>query len=505
MCENRGVLIVSVLGRFVYNEANYSVQGVDVGSYNHSSIALKHYFEDRGYSWVSLLYVVPESLVTFLCNNIADAEEILVDESKLVFKSCEKIKNQLGIKDFEAFITDSFGKYSGNGYTVVFDTPYDNVVVSLLAELAKRVFAEEGENRTPKLLVVDASTGHNIYALALVDAVRSITVCSKLKSMLAGEKTPIKTWIATCSPITTGVKESRIELSELDVKAFFSFPAKSLEGIKSPTYLLEDKRVGVKLAEENNVSGIMRKIAAGVCWAKLAFNAIKYNAPLTLYGEDNGILNFEEEAINACRGAVELLSKIKHILRSKIYTKIKAIEEPGKNKRTTIVVKRPRVIRDKAVEILLSACLATGIAEFWIREVKGKTPCTREILGTFKKLYERIGQGLAKRFLERDVEEIEWVVEKACEKGWSGDEKTLQQLSELIEQEESSGKVGKSVERIRGEKKAGDKKRNFFAHSGFLKNITVVKRSGDKIILSYTKEKSVRREVLEWLRNPEDN
>lgn len=46
LCEDGDVLIVSVLGGFGYSPVYYSVQGVDVGCFRHSSIALRKYYSD---------------------------------------------------------------------------------------------------------------------------------------------------------------------------------------------------------------------------------------------------------------------------------------------------------------------------------------------------------------------------------------------------------------------------------------------------------------------------
>ncbi|MEM2967514.1 MAG: hypothetical protein QW269_02910, partial [Candidatus Caldarchaeum sp.] len=98
-----------------------------------------------------------------------------------------------------------------------------------------------------------------------------------------------------------------------------------------------------------------------------------------------------------------------------------------------------------------------------------------ELAKTFKTIYDKLQMGINQRFLEREVEAI---LEKA--KIQVGEEKLLEELSEG-----------------RGSK---DKKRNFFAHAGFLKEYTLIKNTGGGLTARY--DPSRLDEIRNWLLNP---
>jgi CRISPR/Cas system-associated protein Csx1 len=93
--------------------------------------------------------------------------------------------------------------------------------------------------------------------------------------------------------------------------------------------------------------------------------------------------------------------------------------------------------------------------------------------------------------VDRDLKEIECVVESAKSKGISLKEYVL--LKNLYQNRTEERKCDKR----------GDQKRNFFAHSGLERTLTYVKvNEKDKIELFYSLDR--KSEILSWIKNPDD-
>jgi len=79
--------------------------------------------------------------------------------------------------------------------------------------------------KSVKILIVDISTGHNIYVSSVLEALRAMIVRDKL---LNGLRPTIKCQYAVSEPIIRGRSKDkyRIFLNEYDSKAFFDLPIK---------------------------------------------------------------------------------------------------------------------------------------------------------------------------------------------------------------------------------------------------------------------------------------
>lgn len=105
-----------------------------------------------------------------------------------------------------------------------------------------------------------------------------------------------------------------------------------------------------------------------------------------------------------------------------------------------------------------------------------------EVLERFSGVYrnKNLGLGVNEYFLQRDIEEIA----------------------------SHSHKLGEGEEEILGILKHGDnfskskvEKRNFFAHSGFLQEFTVVRKERGRVMVGWLEDR--RKEIKSWILNPD--
>jgi len=398
-----------------------------------------------------------------MIGNEAKLKEKFKDELKKFFESSmsESI-------DFEIEVIPSIGVYSSDkGYSLVFEGGIDNVIASIiLNNLESLAHCEE--------VIIDVSVGQNIYNAATLEAMRTLQVYYNLKEITKDESKAPSFKIATCPPIPPKETESNIPilLFPYSVKTFFEFPYK------------EDKFYPQNLIR--NHSDIKREISQKFGHkqfndllevAKLAFNAIEYNAPLAFLQ----LIEFSEDENIILKNLME------------IYNYIESRKEITLND-NKILIKRVEINRLDLGNYLLTLALYSSLKEFKENINKEKEKTNFEIISEyFPKLYKskKIGLGLNVRLLKRDLEEIECVVESAKSKGISLKEYVL--LKNLYQNRTEERKCDKR----------GDQKRNFFAHSGLEKTLTYVKvNEKDKIELFYSLDR--KSEILSWIKNPDD-
>jgi len=313
-------------------------------------------------------------------------------------------------------------------------------MVFVFKELVKRGIEE---------IYADVSTGLNIYVTAMLEALRKYVAYKKLKWILQGED-GITSKLAFVPQVLSEGQVVNVELHKLDVQVFFSLPN------ANPREICVD--TGTKIEINRKYGKLFKEISGLLKTLRMAFNAIKYNTPLAFYHSDVLNLNVDIEGIE------EQFVKVVDELES-----LRGVVVDD----DTIIVRRPIVNSRSVVNTFFALSMLSSVIE-WSKSLGD--PELNAILRTFRSLYDCLGLEVNSRFLERDIEEIRELTENL--KG----EKLLLELFP-----ESSGK-------------SKDKKRNFFAHSGFLKEITLVKREDDRITLRYTPE-SIK-EVQSWLLDP---
>ncbi len=439
--------VIQVLGDIRgYRRARYLIKEREYRE-RISAFAIRNWLEDIGKD-CRIIFIVPESIITRIEEDRDEAFEILKNRARFGRRILDLIGG-----DAEIELIPSVGVYTGR-YTVRFDGSIENSVVQVFRKLVEEEFDE---------IYADVSTGQNVYVASVIEALRSYAVYRKLGRILEGdEKTEIS--MIYVPPVLVEDQDALVEMHELEVRAFFDLPAVNPKDV----CLDQDKRREISRKYREFFDEFSR------CYKtlKIAFNAIKYNTPLVFYHPDILDLDIDTESLEEkFLGLIRDLEMSREVIFEDEILKVIYVPFKSRN----------------VINVLFSISMLRGIVDFWREKIRGKEPEISEILKTFDELYRNLRLEVNSKFLERDVREIE---------DRSRDLKSEKPLIDLYLTDESGkGREGKS----------GDAKRNFFAHSGFLREITVVKRTGDKVIAKYDIE-SIRRsrhiDVVKWLLNP---
>lgn len=287
-------------------------------------------------------------------------------------------------------------------------------------------------------IILDVSTGFNTQVIALLEAVRAYIVFCKLTQILKGESA-VAVKIATTSPVT-GPNQYPVDLYDFDVKAFFDFPLRDKKAINVADLLIDSPPAVKREVSEKFGWGRISKLVGE---ARRAFNAIKYNAPLALFYDS---IIGEGESSSECLNA---LSKILQFIED-----LRKIEVRGDK----ILCTRYKISRQVLLNLIYILALHKSLTEFR-SEVKKREPTLKTLREVFNEVYEKIRLQLNTRFLQRDIEE----------------HYSKQEI-------------------------APHEKRNFFAHSGLLKNFVETEGVGENTKLSY--KNMCINQVKSWLEKP---
>ena len=414
-----------------YKTLRYVIDGSEYRT-SLPAFAIKEWLEGRGED-AKVVLLAPDSLITRIEEDREKAVELLSEGLD------DRIAELLDVKD--VYILPSVGVYSGR-YTVRFEGSVENVMVSVFKELVKLGFDK---------IYADVSTGQNVYTTSMLEALRKYATYRKLECILQGGG-GVSIRIAYVPPVLAEGQSVKVELHDFDVRVFFDLPK------ANPKEICRD--VERKIEIQRKYRSFFNELSEDLKVLKMAFHAIKFNAPLVFYHPEMLNLNVDVE--------------------DRVNTFLKIIEEIEDSKEISIengdlVVRRVVLNEANIVNTFFSMALLSSIVNFWKENIR--EPELDEILETFKNLYENLGLDINSRFLERDIREIR---ERA--EGLSGEKLLLDLYA-----------VGHEP------KKSADPKRNFFAHSGFLREITKVIREGDRILLRY---ESAKDEVIKWLLDP---
>lgn len=342
--------------------------------------------------------------------------------------------------DADLLIIPSVGTYTGD-YTARFEGSIENTIVFVFKELVKRGFND---------IYADISTGLNIFTTAMIEALRKYLTYKKLKRILQGGD-KITSKLVFVPQILVENQAVKVELHDFDVQAFFSLPD------ASPKEICAD--IDTKIGISRKYDKFFKEITGHIRTLRMAFNGIKYNTPLVFYHP--GIIDLDIDAEKIEREFMKIIDELEDL--KEIFVSDR-----------TITVRRPVIVSGNVVNTFFAISMLSSIIDFW---KSLSEPEIDSILKTFKSLYENLGLEVNSRFLERDIETIKELAEN------------LKGEKLLLELYPSSGKS-----------KSKDKKRNFFAHSGFLREITLVKKECDRITLRYLPEST--KEIRSWLDDP---
>ena len=387
-------LIFQIIGRFKYDIVNFAINSKIYDKKPLSSIALYEHLKNS-----KIIYLGPESLVTLVAEDIREAKDMLSEEAKLKEKFKDELKEFFESSmnesiDFEIEVIPSIGVYfSSKDYSLVFGGGIDNVIASIMLNNLERLSNCEE-------VIIDVSVGQNIYNVATLEAMRTLQVYYNLKEITRDENKTPSFKIATCPPPT---KESELSIPILlfpyNVKTFFEFPYKKDKFYSSnliEKYSEIKREISQKFGSYNEQFNTLLDIT------KLAFNAIKYNAPLAFLQ----LIEFFEDENNILKNLME------------IYNYIESKKEITLND-NKIFIKRLEINRLDLGNYLLTIALYSSLKEFKENINKEKEKTNFEIISErFPKLYKskKIGLGLNARMLERDLEEMNDLVECAKKK-----------------------------------------------------------------------------------------
>jgi CRISPR-associated protein Csx1 len=421
-----------------------------------------------------IIFLAPESLVTGLANDTAEARKLLSNENDLSDAILKKLNGKITVKDYEILIIQSIGMYKGKSFQVNFINTADNIVSSVILDLLEKI-----ENFDE--IILDISTGHNIYVTFLIDTIRTLIIYFKLRNIMKENSKGPKFKIAYSPPIISSQNAKYpIRLYDFDEEAFFEMRLKSAVKVEA---LLKDKNATLEQEIHRTFEKANTLFKELFNETKKAYDAIRYNTPLTFFDNELISLNINEK---------EVLNNLKNILKYIIKDKTEINENNGE-----IQIRRLNIDRTLLINILLTLALHSALREFKenleksVENLENWVPVG--IIDTFTKYYKNIGLDLNIRLLERDLTEINELAQYLKNE----EEKSIKELQENKEKE-----LQKHPTNIK--KKEGDIVRNFFVHSGLESTLTLVKKINkegkDEILLKYKPER--KNDIKKWLEKP---
>ncbi|MEM0235646.1 TM1812 family CRISPR-associated protein, partial [Thermofilum sp.] len=360
-------------------------------------------------------------------------------------------------EDFDILVINAIGNYKIGGEEVSFENTPGNVSIRLFLDILERVKKYDGKVK----LIADISTGHNIYIAAMLEALRAIIVYDKLRNGITGKK--VDAAYAIAEPVGPNSESPRrIFVNEYDVKAFFTLPIKTqnLDSISKLEYYVERSDTKQKIRcetedERRRLKNLLENLVK-------AFNSIKYNVPLALY---TSVIDFSQDA---------------DILERKLIDFLLKVTKPVFNEnRVAVTSLKWKDLFNLFYSLALFKWMSNEMGDLKEKDRASITELKEKTI----QIYTKLGLLLNKRFLERDLKEIDDKKDRVPEK-WTC-------LKNLYPEEGRQGPPSIS-----------DSKRNFFAHSGLERTMVEVRKYKEEIELRYIQEQLET--IDKWLLNPED-
>ncbi len=433
------------LDRGITRKINFLIESNEFSS-TLSSLALKQHLCKDGASNAKVVLIYPVSLP--FNSNLLKSQDIPEDlKTKLEDILATKGKNYFRnpkefFKDYhpdskkadDCFVIHSIGEFE----KVRFEGYIDDIVLEMFIFMVSKYLQENIEE-----VYVDVSSGLNIYILALLEAVRQFYVFTRLFSW--GEEKQVRFNVVYTDPIIGSSSSNyRVYTYDLSYKVFFSSPIKS-EDITSIENGEFKFRVSREIAGENRK--LKSKLNKYLDKFATCFSAIKNNASLVLY-------TFPFDNV---QDASSVVKEVLGLAKEQLYKDMQV---------------SPKLSLDSFLKFILSMGLYRGILNNLQRynvSLKREVPI-KEIKGSFPELYKIFELNLNNSFLINEIESIE-KLKYQIKENWRS-------LYEIFKE----GKENNS--HISGE----IKDRNFFAHSGFEKTMTEVRRCGEDIFVRYKDE-----------------
>ncbi|MEN3047872.1 MAG: TM1812 family CRISPR-associated protein [Candidatus Caldarchaeales archaeon] len=412
----------------------------------HFSLALAEVTDGKA------VLLVPESLAVGLARDADDLEEMIRDERKLEERLLEEIG---GREEVEVRAIPSSGSFSGkDGLEVRYETDPDLIQISLFSVFVELL--DEGYE-----VFFDVSSGLNVYPAMGVRALYSAAthlLLGNLYGLLIGKYSAPNIWIAFYGQVSSDGEEVRVKLERVEPQIMKDFPLAPEDTNKGP---INQLRVLCEFSGMNreNVRGVRHVISEGF----RAFNCLVLNTPLPLYvtEPDEIICLLDDREISKLERY--LLGAVWELTRGR-----KVVERSG----SRFVVRREAKLEFRSLTRVLGALAATRSLMRMIGELRksmrdGWVPLSSIRRFFLESVYRDGGYRgwfrLNRHLLENELERIE----EAAATCSSGEPKPLMEL------------LG-----IRGSQ---GRRRNFFSHSGFLADVTEVRKDeGGEVLVRYS-------------------
>ncbi len=426
-----------------YQELEFSIEGQRYGPYKLVASALAEHLRNAGKECTVTL-LVPESLVVYVANSPEEAGALLKDRDRFAEEARHRL-SEVVATDFEVMVIQGLGHYPSQDkrWGLEFENSIGNVSSYVLVELPELSDRDEE-------LIFCTSTGYNAYLLAVQMALSVYYAYRTFTDQASGENGSGRFVLRTAyHPSPSEGMETPVELEATHHKAFFDFP--ELNG-----QLVTD-RTSEAIELRRRLHRLIEKMEKQRSYASLAFNAVKYNAPLVLHyleqPDGRRILELLREALAEIEEA-------------------RSVVTDG----STVRVRRFRVSRGEVSGWVITAALSMYLSKV-ISSVKSKGRTLKGLLEVMSSVYTQQKLEVNKYLLEHEADQI-----TGAAKDMGPGERRL--LREVL-------KLGGS----------GNLKRNFFAHAGLLADRTYVTKTeeGD-LVLEYD-EKRVEK-IMKWVKDP---
>jgi len=291
-------IVMQIIGNFFeYNEVEWLIENKKYKTYL-ISCAISNYYKDNLSEDCKIQLLIPESLVTYVAKDENEAFELLNDKNKLKKKLLIKIEESPIFKElanfkFDVLIIQSIGSFNLNKkYAIIFENYVENLISYLIFDLINLKLEES------KGIIFDVSTGLNIYVCSVIEALKTLVVYYKLLKIIQGGK-GIDVKLTFSPPVIHGLDLIHpIQLYTYDAKAFFELPFK--KDFNDLNEIYDFKEEGKKFSNSR------KELKKAMTLLKLMFNAIKYNAPLTLF---KTFQNVEVIELNSSLNLEKLMEK----------------------------------------------------------------------------------------------------------------------------------------------------------------------------------------------------
>lgn len=385
-------------------------------------------------------YIQPEDLKKELADIFKDPSNYLKNPHEFIDRiELEKCRD-------EKLIVHSLGEYLG----ISLDASYDDIVLEILFDMIERYLKDDLEE-----LYLDISSGHNIYISAILEAARHFAVFSHLVNWIDDTKSP-KIYITFSDPIIgSSAKSFEIHIQQQRFTAFFSSPIKRKEAADHNFSFLRniypDPDNGAKGSEAAKIKQQVRekrkRLREKIEMFCLLFSAIKNNVPLYLYYQHYHSVDEIKEEI------FKLIDHAKTQLCSN-YQK-----SPSLNKRSYI---------DAILSLGFYIGIVNVLEKYNITMFCQDTGIDLELLKrNFFEIYSTFRVPTNYVMLSNEISNTQRVLEQIDDiDSWTG-------LYKIIDSEKP---------------KSEPIDRNYFAHSGFERNITEIRTEGSKIFIRYAND-----------------